>query len=200
MDFYRRYKKITGLMMMKRHWTLAILIVLLLSACQPAAVTPAEQASTEAASLTLTSPAFNAGEPIPVQYTCDGEDISPALNWSAPPEGTQSFALIMDDPDAPSGDYVHWVLYNLPAVVRTLSEAVPGGEPLPDGGLQGRNGWRNEGYGGPCPPSGTHRYFFKLYALDSLLDAGPGLSKQELLEAIQGHVLAYGELMGTFSR
>ncbi len=147
----------------------------------------------------LTSPAFQPGSPVPVVYTCRGRDVSPALNWGEPPAGTQSFALIMDDPDAPMGTWVHWVIYNLPASARGLPEAVPAGAQLKDGSLQGRNSGGENGYNGPCPPSGTHRYFFKLYALDGALSLPSGASKDQLLKAMQGHVLAQGELMGTFS-
>ncbi|MBL7065622.1 MAG: YbhB/YbcL family Raf kinase inhibitor-like protein [Anaerolineae bacterium] len=151
-------------------------------------------------SFELTSPAFAHGEPIPHQYTCDGEDISPPLRWSDPPQGAQSLALIADDPDAPVGTWVHWVLYNLPAETRGLPEDVPPDADLPDGSRHGRNSWRRLGYGGPCPPGGTHRYFFKLYALDTVLDLAPGASKKQLLQTIEGHVLAQAELMGVYAR
>lgn len=149
----------------------------------------------------LTSTAFASGEPIPTKYSCDGEDISPPLQWSDPPQGTQSLALICDDPDAPVGTWVHWVLYNLPAEARSLLEAVPPEAELPDGSRQGKNGWGNLGYGGPCPPGGsTHRYFFKLYALDAVLDLDAGASKNQVLKAMEGHILAQAELMGVYSR
>jgi len=148
----------------------------------------------------LTSTAFAPGEPIPQKYTCDGEDISPPLQWSDPPQGTQSFALICDDPDAPVGTWVHWVLYNLPAETRALPEAIPPDAELPDGSRHGRNSWRRLDYGGPCPPSGTHRYFFKLYALDTMLDLKAGAGKKQLLRAMEGHILAQTEVMGVYSR
>jgi len=148
----------------------------------------------------LTSTAFGQGEPIPRRYTCDGEDISPPLQWSDPPQGTQSFALIADDPDAPMGTWVHWVLYNIPAQARSLPEAVSSDAELPDGSRHGQNSWRRLGYGGPCPPSGTHRYFFKLYALDAQLDLAAGTNKKQLLRAMEGHILAQAELMGTYTR
>ncbi|MBE9472062.1 MAG: YbhB/YbcL family Raf kinase inhibitor-like protein [Chloroflexi bacterium] len=148
----------------------------------------------------LTSPRFARGEPIPRKYTCDGEDISPPLRWSDPPQGTQSLALIADDPDAPIGTWVHWVLYNLPAETRGLPEAVPPDADLPDGSRHGRNSWRRLGYGGPCPPSGTHRYFFRLYALDTVLDLAARSSKKQLLRAMERHVLAQAELMGVYAR
>jgi len=148
----------------------------------------------------LTSSAFKQGESIPRKYTCDGDDVSPPLAWGDPPQGTQSFALINDDPDAPVGTWVHWVLYNLPAGARSLSERVPSDAELADGSRNGQNSWRRLGYGGPCPPGGTHRYFFKLYALDTTLDLAPGANKKQLLQAMEGHVLGQAELMGVYSR
>jgi Raf kinase inhibitor-like YbhB/YbcL family protein len=148
----------------------------------------------------LTSAAFAPGEPIPARYTCDGDDVSPPLQWSDPPDGTQSFALIFDDPDAPGGTWVHWVLFNLPGGTRDLPEAVPPDADLSGGGRHGNNSWKRLGYGGPCPPGGTHRYFFKLFALDTVLDLDAGASKDDLLQAMQGHVLAQTELMGTYTR
>jgi len=154
----------------------------------------------QAMAFELTSAAFAAGESIPPKYTCDGQDISPPLEWSDPPAGTQSFALICDDPDAPVGTWIHWVLFNLPAESHALPEAVPADADLADGGRHGENSWRRLGYGGPCPPGGTHRYFFKLYALDTVLDLDAGVSKKQVLRAMEGHTLAQVELMGTYSR
>ncbi|RLC65970.1 MAG: YbhB/YbcL family Raf kinase inhibitor-like protein [Chloroflexi bacterium] len=151
-------------------------------------------------SFELTSPAFAHGEPIPSKYTCDGEDISPPLEWSGAPAGTQSFALIMDDPDAPVGTWIHWVLYNAPAETNALPEGVPADAELSDGSLHGKNSWRRTDYGGPCPPSGTHRYFFKLYALDTTLNLDAGATKKQLLQAMEGHILDQAELVGTYKR
>jgi Raf kinase inhibitor-like YbhB/YbcL family protein len=148
----------------------------------------------------LTSTAFAEGEPIPLKYTCDGEDISPPLQWRDPPEGTRSFALIADDPDAPVGTWDHWLLYSLPAGTRGLPEAIPPDAELSDGSQHGKNSWRRLGYGGPCPPRGTHRYFFKLYAVDTALDLKAGANKKKLLRAMEGHILAQTELMGVYSR
>ncbi|MGD2124588.1 MAG: YbhB/YbcL family Raf kinase inhibitor-like protein [Desulfobacteraceae bacterium] len=150
--------------------------------------------------ITVTCAAFKEGEMIPRQYTCDGKDISPPLSWSAVPEGTQSLALICDDPDAPMGTWVHWVLFNLPANIDSLPEEVPASRTLDSGAKHGKNDFRRFGYGGPCPPGGTHRYYFKLYALDTMLDLDPGLTKAELLKAMEGHVLAEGQLMGCYRR
>ena len=150
--------------------------------------------------LTIESTAFTEGGMIPVQYTCDGKNVSPPLRWGDPPEGTGSFALIGDDPDAPAGTWVHWVVYNIPADVRELPENIPSSEKLPDGTVQGMTDFRSIGYGGPCPPSGTHRYYFKLYALDTMLDLKPGATKQQLLNAMKAHIRAQGELMGRYAR
>jgi Raf kinase inhibitor-like YbhB/YbcL family protein len=148
----------------------------------------------------LTSAAFAPGEPFPTRYTCDGDDVSPPLRWSAPPEGTQTLTLIVDDPDAPAGTWVHWVLFNLPAGTRDLPEAIPPDAELAGGARHGNNSWKRLGYGGPCPPGGTHRYFFKLFALDTALNLDAGASKDDLLRAMQGHVLVQTELMGTYTR
>ncbi|MBT4511635.1 MAG: YbhB/YbcL family Raf kinase inhibitor-like protein [Chloroflexi bacterium] len=148
----------------------------------------------------LTSPAFSNGEPIPAKYSRNSDNISPPLSWDAPPEGTQSMALICDDLDAPSGTWVHWVIYNLPSDVRSLPEAVTSDANLADGSSNGKNSWGELGYDGPSPPSGTHRYYFKIYALDTILDLEPGASNNDLIEAMDTHVLADGELMGTYSK
>ena len=148
-------------------------------------------------SLNLKSDAFVSGQSIPAKYTCVGKNVSPALTWSDPPAGTRSFALIVDDPDAPMGTWVHWVLFNIPADQHDLAEDLPvTGNAI----YFGKNSSGNTRYDGPCPPSGTHRYYFKLYALDTLVDLRPGATKDELLKAMQGHTLAQGELMGTFSK
>ena len=149
----------------------------------------------------LTSPSFSSGSTIPRKHTCDGSDVSPALAWSGAPQGTQSFALIADDPDAPVGTWSHWVLYDLPAGTTSLAENVSKVDAPPTGGRQGRNDFRKLGYGGPCPPPGTpHRYFFKLYALDRMLGLKAGASQKEVEKALQGHILAQAELMGKYGR
>jgi Raf kinase inhibitor-like YbhB/YbcL family protein len=152
--------------------------------------------------LQLTSTAFQEGEAIPKPHTGDGKDTSPPLRWTDPPAGTKSFALICDDPDAPRGTWVHWVLYNLPANTRELPEAVRARETLEAGARQGRNDFSKIGYGGPAPPRGKpHRYFFKLYALDTILSLAPaGATKDQLLAAMKDHVIAEGQLMGRYSR
>lgn len=155
-------------------------------------------------SFTLTSPAFAHDGAIPVRHTCDGEDLSPPLHWSGLPAGTRSLALIVDDPDAPDPaaprmTWVHWVLYNLPPGADGLPEGVTAAR-LPAGTREGRNDWKRTGYGGPCPPIGRHRYFHKLYALDSVLPNLGTPDKARLLEAMQGHVLAEAVLVGTYRR
>ena len=146
-------------------------------------------------SLTLTSDAFANGQSIPAKYSCVGKNISPALAWNEPPAGTKSFALIVDDPDAPMGTWVHWVLFNIPASTANLQENADSSTMS-----AGKNSSGNTRYDGPCPPNGTHRYFFKLYALDATLSLSPGASKEQVLKAMEGHILANGELMGTFSK
>ena len=152
------------------------------------------------ASMELKSSAFQPGAMIPAKYTCDGEDISPPLNWSDPPAGTKSVALISDDPDAPVGTWVHWVMWNIPASTRALEENLPKKASLPNEARQGTTDFRRIGYGGPCPPSGTHRYFFKLYALDATLNLPASTTKKDLENAMQGHILAQAELIGKYHR
>lgn len=154
--------------------------------------------------LTLTSPAFADGHDIPVDYTCEAGDVSPPLAWSGVPEGTRSLALVVDDPDAPDPaapktTWVHWVLYNLPADIARLREAADPDD-LPPGARDGKNDWKRTGYGGPCPPVGRHRYFFKLYALGTVLPDLRVPTKAELEKAMEGHVLAKAELMGFYQK
>jgi Raf kinase inhibitor-like YbhB/YbcL family protein len=154
-----------------------------------------------AMSFQLASAAFSGNEMIPKKFTCEGADLSPQLSWNGAPSSTKTFALIMDDPDAPVGTWVHWVLYNLPPNIKELPEGVEKQEHLSNGALQGRNDFRKTGYGGPCPPAGKpHRYFFKLYALDISLDLKPGTSKADIERAIQNHTLGQAELVGRFGR
>ena len=153
---------------------------------------------------TLTSPSFSQGEPIPTVFTCEGKDISPRLVWSEPPHGTQSFVLIVDDPDAPDPKapkltWVHWILYNIPSDVRELKEAIRPQE-LPKGTLEGITDYKNTGYGGPCPPIGVHRYFFKLYALSKPLDDLHAPTKKQLEKAMGGLIIGKAELMGTYTK
>ncbi|UCG53812.1 MAG: YbhB/YbcL family Raf kinase inhibitor-like protein [Candidatus Latescibacterota bacterium] len=149
----------------------------------------------------LTSPAFGEGQPIPKRHSCDGEDLSPVLKWTNAPENTMSFALICDDPDAPMGTWVHWVLFNLPPETAELVEGVPAQPEGPDGAKQGISDFKRPGYGGPCPPPGKpHRYYFKLYALDTMLELKDKATKRDLEKAMEDHILAKGQLMGTYKR
>src|SRR5215213_2232028 len=154
--------------------------------------------------ISLTSPAFAADGAIPAVHTCDGRDLSPALSWSGVPPSARSLALIVDDPDAPDPQapkttWVHWVVYNIPPAAGGLPEGAGSGA-LPSGATHGRNDWKRTGYGGPCPPVGRHRYFHKLYALDTVLPDLGRATKQRLEEAMQGHVLAHSELIGTYEK
>jgi len=161
----------------------------------------AHSAFGQSGKLAVTGAAFGQGHPIPVKYTCQGDDISPPIQWDGAPATTKSFALICDDPDAPGGTWVHWVLFNLPTDAPALPENTAKSETLPNGATQGRNSFQKIGYGGPCPPGGkAHRYFFKVYALDTLLTLDSGADKEKLLAAMKGHILAQGQLMGTYKR
>jgi Raf kinase inhibitor-like YbhB/YbcL family protein len=154
----------------------------------------------ESMEIKLKSSAFKEGGMIPSEYTCDGKNISPSLSWEGVPAGAKSIALICDDPDAPMGTWVHWVIYNLPATIKELPSNIPPTKTLENGARQGINDFRKIGYGGPCPPGGTHRYYFKIYALDTQLDLEPGVTKAQLLKAMEGHILAQGQLMGKYKR
>jgi hypothetical protein len=180
-----------------RQLVLLCIVVLLLAACggsEPAEPEP----GTAESDLQLTSSAFAEGESIPEVYSCNGEDISPSLAWEGVPEGTESFALIVDDPDAPVGTWVHWVLFDIPGDRRELPEGVPAQAEVPEMGRHGENSWGRTDYGGPCPPSGTHTYVFKLYALDTTLELETGTKKEALLDAMEGHLLARTELRGEY--
>jgi Raf kinase inhibitor-like YbhB/YbcL family protein len=154
-----------------------------------------------AGSMELKSSAFQNDGEIPRKYTCAANDVSPSLSWDKEPAGTKAFALIADDPDAPAGTWVHWLIYDLPAERRELAEGTATTETLANGAKQGVNDFRKVGYGGPCPPPGLpHRYFFKLYALNAPVNLKPGASKQQLLDAMKGHILGEAQLMGRYKR
>jgi Raf kinase inhibitor-like YbhB/YbcL family protein len=192
----------------------AIVLSIALSACgsdsesdrasmtaSPAAATATPKEATM--TFLLTSDAFTDGESIPAHFTCDGDDVSPSLKWQAWPDGTESFALIMDDPDAPSGTFTHWLIHNINAQARALTEGVEKTErpASGEGGMQGKNDFGDIGYGGPCPPGGdAHHYNFRLYALDSRLDLDPGGSKDDLLKAMRGRIVGETTLTGTYKR
>ena len=148
----------------------------------------------------LSSLAFNGGDMIPERYTCDGDDISPPLEWKLVPENAKSIALISDDPDAPVGTWVHWVYFDIPASMKSLPENITPQENPVNGGKQGTNDFGRIGYGGPCPPGGTHRYYFKIYALDTILNLSAGAEKDQLLKAMEGHILGQTQLMGIYKR
>ena len=186
---------------MKTTYVLGLASLLLtFCSCRKPEQAPPEPAGEKTMDIELKSSAFEPGGMIPPKYTCDGENVSPPLSWQAPPEGTRSLALICDDPDAPMGTWVHWVLFNLPADTAQLTENIPTSRELPGGARQGKNDFGKIGYGGPCPPSGTHRYFFKIYALDTPLQLQPGATKSQLLKAMEGHIIARGQLMGRYKR
>jgi Raf kinase inhibitor-like YbhB/YbcL family protein len=188
----------------KRLFLLPFLFFLLVGCAggpQPTApAAPATANSLGGATMKLTSPAFFEGALIPARYTCAGDDFSPQLVWSDIPAGAQSLALIADDPDAPVGTWVHWVAFNLPMAAGGLPEGIKDAKQLPGGGTHGTNSWQRIGYGGPCPPSGTHRYYFKLYALDTTLSLDNKATAKDLQPAMKGHILAEAQLMGRFKR
>lgn len=179
---------------------LSLAAVLMLFANNPYAL--AEDVKTEGAvmKIKIFSTAFGEGGMIPKKYTCDGENVSPPLEWSGIPEGTRSIAIISDDPDAPVGTWVHWVIFNIPPTVNGVPENVPPVGVLENGSRQGSNDFRKIGYGGPCPPKGTHRYYFKIYTLDKELGLDAGATKEDLLAEMEGHILGEGQLIGLYKR
>jgi hypothetical protein len=184
-----------------RHRTPAVLLPVIFVVF--ALVVPAEARGQKGSSskLELKTTSFTPGGFIPKRFTCEAANVSPALAWTDPPPGTRSFAIIEDDPDAPSGTFVHWLVYDLPAAYRRLPEGLSTNEQLPGGERQGTNDFSRTGYAGPCPPPGRpHRYFIRLYALDVKLDLRPAATRKELEAAMQGHILAQAELMGRFQR
>jgi hypothetical protein len=174
------------------------LIIVVLALIVPAKVRGQEGASSV---IKLKTTSFTPGGLIPKRFTCEGANVSPALAWTDPPAGTQSFAIIEDDPDAPSGTFVHWVVYDLPAAYRKLPEALSGDDQMPGGSRQGTNDFSRTGYSGPCPPPGRpHRYFIRLYALDAILNLPPAATRKQLDAALQGPLLAQAALRGRFAR
>ncbi len=169
------------------------------STSTPAAIEKNKKEVTTMQNISISSEAFQAGGVIPKEYTCDGSDVSPALSWRGIPENAKSIALIMDDPDAPGGTFVHWVVYNIPKDTLKLPKGVPKNKTLNDGSRHGINDFGRTGYGGPCPPK-EHRYYFKIYALDAMLDLQAGVSKADVETAMKGHILATGELTGRYRR
>jgi Raf kinase inhibitor-like YbhB/YbcL family protein len=184
-----------------RLFCLVTLLTATLSGCGTAAPPSAEGTPIGdfAPGIPLTSGVFVNHQPIPQKYACNGDNISPPLHWGDTLPDVKSFALVMDDPDAPN-TYIHWVVYSIPQITHSLPEAVPADTEIAGGGKQGANGSGKSAYAGPCPPSGTHHYFFKLYALDIMLDLPAGTTKSQLEQAMKGHILAYGELVGLYSK
>ncbi len=176
---------------------LALVTTAACNGCHSGSDHPSTPPGVALSKLTVTSKAFSENGPIPVDYTCDGADKSPPLTWSAPPAGTQAFAIMMDDPDAPGGDFTHWVAFNIKPDALSVGE---GADPSELGGAVGTNGFNRPGYAGPCPPrQEEHRYFFRVFALNAPTNAKPGATRDQVEAAMHGHVLAEGELMGTFS-
>ena len=188
-------------MLVLLHRTLTVLsplVMVVLALVLPANVCGQKAPSSK---IELKTTSFTPGGFIPKRFTCDAADVSPALAWTDPPSGTQSFAIIEDDPDAPSGTFVHWLVYELAASYRKLPEALSGNDQMPGGGRQGTNDFSRTGYSGPCPPPGRpHRYFIRLYALDAKLNLRPAATRKELDAAMKGHILAQAELMGRYGR
>ena len=190
--------------MWKTLMILSVAICLFVS-CANRSSAPAQQTTStpvneNKSGIKLTSKAFNEGQAIPRGYTCDGANVSPPLEWTGVPKSAKTLVIVADDPDAPAGTWVHWVLYNLPYDVIGMVENTPPIETLSGGGMQGTNDFQKTGYGGPCPPRGSHRYFFKIYALDSELPLKPGASKADLEPAMEGHIISQGQLIGTYRR
>lgn len=182
-----------------------VLLTVLVSCTGDAQQPPSENSAARAAdeadqAITLTSAAFVDSVLIPVIYTCDSIDISPPLHWAGVPDSAQSLALIVEDPDAPGRTWVHWVVYNIPPDTNGFDAHVPADTLLTNGSIQGISDFKRIGYGGPCPPGGTHRYVFKLYALDAMLEMGAGATKLQLLKAMDGHIIAQGQLVGLYAR
>jgi Raf kinase inhibitor-like YbhB/YbcL family protein len=178
----------------KMSWLTGISILLILTGCKPQAIAPAPLGGNDM-TIQITSTAFSESGTIPKIYTCDDKNVSPPIAWTGVPTNTVSLALIMDDPDAPAGTWVHWVLFNLPPSLNGLEQGKNGS------GIEGKNDFNKPGYGGPCPPRGSnHRYFIKLYALDTMLDLKPGATKAQVESAMKGHILAQGQLMGRYGR
>ena len=186
---------------MPRLSLIVLLTIVVFTACAPKSASPPPVQGDNAMSMDLASAAFTKADMIPEKYTADGPDLSPPLAWSDPPEGTRSFALVCDDPDAPMGTWVHWVIFNIPPDARALPEGLLTTDTLDSGASQGKNDFGKIGYGGPAPPPGpVHRYFFRLYALDAVLDLTPGVTRKKLDAAAGSHILTHGELMGRYKR
>ena len=187
-----------------RAGSIALMMMFAVACTKPASTTQnpptIETPQATTAALKLTSFAFAENQPIPPQYTCSGINISPPLEWMGIPKSSKTLAIIAEDTDAPGGTWAHWVVYNLPADTIGMVENLPSTEDLKGGGFQGKNDFEKIGYGGPCPPSGTHRYYFKIYALDNELPLKAGATKADVEKAMSGHILAQAQLMGTYRK
>jgi Raf kinase inhibitor-like YbhB/YbcL family protein len=182
------------------YWFIILFILIIGSGCKPSLKTVGSEGEMPM-TVQITSTAFTESKTIPQKYTCDGVNVSPPLSWSGIPSGAKSLALVADDPDAPGGTWVHWVIYNIPITLTSLPENVAKTATVEGIGTQGNNDFRKPGYGGPCPPKGSiHRYFFKVYALDVLLNLKPGSVKADVEKAMRGHILVQGQLMGKYGR
>lgn len=180
---------------------LAVCILMLMLSATVACSSGAPAAKEGGMKLSVSSSAFGEGESIPKKFACNGQNISPPLTWRNVPQGTKAFALIVDDPDAPSGTFTHWLIFNIPSETHELSAAIPSQGKLPSGALQGKNDFGEIGYDGPCPPSGpAHHYRFTVYALDKSLDLKAGATREQVINAMEGNVLARGRLTGTYKR
>jgi Raf kinase inhibitor-like YbhB/YbcL family protein len=194
---FKNVRYASTLLLLRQALVIMPLLTLLMSMFMVPERVPGQQAS----KIVLKTTSFEPGGFIPKRFTCEAADVSPALAWGDPPAGTQSFAIIEDDPDAPSGTFVHWLVYDLPAAYRRLPEALSGNDQMAGGGRQGTNDFSRTGYSGPCPPPGKpHRYFIRLYALDAPTSLPPAATRKELDSAMQGHILGQAELMGRFKR
>lgn len=176
------------------------LAMVLILGCDDSAKNQLVAKGDEQMPIEITSPAFEDAGMIPYKYTCDGQNVSPPLKWHGIPQEAKSIAIICDDPDAPMGTWVHWVTWNIPVNSDGLAENIPIDKQLPNGTRQGITSFQCHGYGGPCPPSGTHRYYFKLYALDTELEIADTSTKDNLLNAMSGHIIAQGQLMGKYKK
>jgi Raf kinase inhibitor-like YbhB/YbcL family protein len=185
---------------MRKYIVFMVTGIMVFAGCKGSKQSNSDSKGGQAMEIKVTSTAFDDGGRIPSRYTCEGEDVSVPLAWKTDAKGVVSFALICDDPDAPMGTFVHWVLYNIPAGTTELPEGMPADKDLPNGAKQGVGSSGKTGYMGPCPPSGEHRYFFKVYALDTAVNPSGKVDKAKLLQAMEGHILANGQIMGKYKK
>lgn len=192
----RIFSKYWNTFLIEKHFVILSIVLIIVS--ENLAQTNSQEIKME--KINLTSSSFKSGELIPSKYTCDGKNISPALSWDKPSDEIKRFAIIAEDPDSPGGNFVHWVVYNIPSSIKSLPEDITPIKNIPDEVLLGTNSFGHIGYGGPCPPSGTHRYFFRIFGLSNAVHLEAGAEKGELMRAMQKYIIAEGELMGKYSR